>query len=85
VALDNYESPVALETAVKPVAPKNEPVAIAHPVILALGAERGWTAAERDLLRANHFTLAHLGPRVLRTETACVASIAIVKSSLGWL
>lgn len=85
VALDNYESPVALETAVKPAAPKTEPVITNQSVVLALGSERGWTAAERDLLRANHFTLAHLGSRVLRTETACVASIAIVKSSLGWL
>ena len=85
VALDNYESPVALATAIKPAATPNEPSTTNHKIILALGSERGWTAAERDLLRANHFTLAHLGSRVLRTETACVASIAIVKSSLGWL
>ncbi|MBK9990968.1 MAG: RNA methyltransferase [Verrucomicrobia bacterium] len=85
VALDNYESLVALEAAIKPVAKANESSTTGQAVILALGSERGWTAAERDLLRANHFALAHLGPRVLRTETACVASIAIVKSSLGWL
>lgn len=85
VALDNYESPVTLEACVTQATGRAEPHAINKPVVLALGSERGWTAAERDLLRANHFTLAHLGPRVLRTETACVASIAIVKSSLGWL
>jgi RsmE family RNA methyltransferase len=85
VALDNYESPLSLKAAAKPPASTNEPHAINQAVVLALGSERGWTGPERDLLRANAFTLAHLGPRVLRTETACVASIAIVKSSLGWL
>ena len=52
-------------------------------IILAIGSERGWSPAERDILRANHFTLAHLGPRVLRAETAVTAAIAIVKSHLG--
>lgn len=84
VALDNYESPVSLEVAVKPPASAKQSPAIGQ-VVLALGSERGWTTVERDLLRANQFTLAHLGPRVLRLETACVASIAIVKLSLGWL
>ena len=86
VALDNYESPEPLTAALKPritanVAPNTGAV---RPVVLALGSERGWTGAERDLLRANGFALAHLGPRILRTETACVAAIAIVKSALGW-
>jgi RsmE family RNA methyltransferase len=85
VALDNYESPVALAAAINSSGPTQKPSAIDQAVVLALGSERGWTAAERDLLRASHFTLAHLGPRVLRTETACVAAIAIVKSTLGWL
>ena len=87
VALDNYESPVALTIAIKPLATTSriEPLATGQSVVLALGSERGWTGPERDLLRANAFTLAHLGPRVLRTETACVAAIAIVKSTLGWL
>jgi len=88
VALDNYESPVSLAATVKLHATANttQTAAGGGPfVVLALGSERGWTGAERDLLRANGFTLAHLGPRVLRAETACVAAIAIVKSSLGWL
>jgi len=53
-------------------------------VVLALGPERGWSPAERDLLRSEGFALAHLGPRVLRAETAAVAAVAIVKSRLGW-
>jgi len=86
VALDNYEASASLATAIEPTLSPNATVAsgIARPVVLAFGSERGWTGAERDLLRANSFTLAHLGLRVLRTETACVAAIAIVKSTLRW-
>ncbi len=88
VALDNYEARSPLATAINPPHTANSPLSPAEnktPVVLALGSERGWTGNERDLLRAKGFTLAHLGPRVLRTETACVAAIAIVKSTLGWL
>jgi 16S rRNA (uracil1498-N3)-methyltransferase len=74
VALDNYESPAALAH-----------LDLAHPpaVALALGAERGWSAAERKLLLGRGFLLAHLGERVLRTETACIAAITLIKAKLG--
>lgn len=74
VALDNYESPQALSA-----------VAVAAPVALAFGPERGWSGAERELLRAQGFTFAHLGPRVLRSETAVIAALAIVRAKLGLL
>ncbi len=74
LALDNYESP-------QPFAAAN----VAAPVVLALGAERGWTARDREQLRAHGFTLAHLGPRVLRTETACTAALTLVRARLGLL
>ncbi|HEX3729472.1 MAG TPA: RsmE family RNA methyltransferase [Opitutaceae bacterium] len=77
VALDNYESPQALGACPLPKNPAG--------AALALGPERGWSAAERDLLRARRFTFAHLGPRVLRAETAAVAALAILKSRLGWI
>jgi 16S rRNA (uracil1498-N3)-methyltransferase len=54
-------------------------------VTLALGPERGWSTAERNLLRAQGFTLVHLGSRVLRLETAVVAAVALVRSARGWL
>lgn len=76
VALDNYESPSALSR----FDLTNRPA-----VALALGAERGWAPAERDLLRAHGFVLAHLGERVLRTETACIAAITLLKAKLGLL
>ena len=82
LALDNYESPAALsqtEIATRHIT--------ASPwerhVVLALGPERGWSARERDLLRARGFALVHLGPRVLRTETAVAAAVAVVKAKLG--
>jgi 16S rRNA U1498 N3-methylase RsmE len=34
-------------------------------------------------LRAHGFALAHLGPRVLRTETAVTAALALVKAARG--
>ncbi len=73
VALDNYEAaePLAhFETATLPAA-------------LAIGPERGWSAQERNALRAAGFTLTHLGPRVLRTETACVAGLTLLQAHLG--
>ena len=75
IALDNYESPSAL-TQLSDFEPA---------VALAFGPERGWSAAERDLFRAQNFTLAHLGTRVLRTETACIAALTLVKAKLGSL
>ena len=76
LALDNYESPQALGAVALPPAPSA--------VVIAIGPERGWSAAERDLLRAGGYAFVHLGPRVLRAETAAVAAVAIVKSRLGW-
>jgi RsmE family RNA methyltransferase len=72
LALDNYEGAIRLSQA-----------AVEPPVVLALGPERGWSARERDLLRGYGFEVAHLGERVLRVETACVAAIALVRAKLG--
>jgi len=69
IGLDNYEADRRLR-----------PMPGAPPVALAFGPERGWSAAERAMLRDGGFELAHLGPRVLRTETAVVAAVAIVKA-----
>lgn len=77
LALDNYEAAAPLATCLLPEG--------GSPAVLALGAERGWSAAERELLRHHGFTLVHLGARVLRTETACVAAVTLLKARLGWL
>ena len=52
------------------------------PVTIAIGGERGWSKSERDSLREYEFVLTDLGPRVLRTETACIAAVSIIKSQL---
>ena len=76
LALDNYEASAALS---------RTPAVAGQPVVLALGAERGWSAAERTQLSVGGFSLAHLGSRVLRTETACIAALALLKSQRGWI
>ena len=76
LALDNYEATVPFSQVA---------LSAGQPVVLAVGSERGWSAAERDLLRQQGFALAHLGRRVLRTETACIAAVALVRAKCGWL
>ena len=72
IALDNYE-------ATRRMGPGDAGARFA----LAFGPERGWSAEERDLLRSAGFELAHLGPRVLRTETAVVAALSLAKAGLS--
>ncbi len=74
IALDNYEATASLA---------DHPLARGQSVVLALGAERGWSAGERRTLRHASFALVHLGPRVLRAETAVTASLAIVRARTG--
>jgi len=76
VALDNYEATAPLSSiALSPDTP----------LTLALGPERGWAASERAALRAAGFTLAHLGSRVLRLETATTAALASTAAKRGMM
>jgi 16S rRNA (uracil1498-N3)-methyltransferase len=52
-------------------------------ILLAIGPEGGWNAFELDLLRAHGFHSAGMGPRTLRTDTACVALLAISHSAIA--
>jgi RsmE family RNA methyltransferase len=45
-------------------------------VLIAVGPEGGWTPYELDLFAAHGFEIFHAGPRILRTDTACIALIA---------
>ena len=54
-------------------------------VVLAIGPERGWSDRERGLFVANGFKPMLLGNRVLRTETACSAGLAVLLSRMGLL
>ena len=54
------------------------------PLAVLIGPEGGFSAEERELLRASSFvTPIPLGPRILRADTAAVAALAIVQAVLG--
>ena len=72
IALDPYEASQAL----------GEAVPNSTRAVLAIGPERGWSAAERALLLKNHFLLCHLGDRILRVESAALAGGMIMLSQL---
>jgi len=73
VALDNYEATDRLSQRFTATAGG----------VLIVGSERGWQSAERDALRSSGVPLAHLGERVLRTETACVVGLSLMLGNLG--
>jgi RsmE family RNA methyltransferase len=50
--------------------------------VLAVGAERGWTDRERDMLEEAGFVRLSMGKRALRTETACVAAAVLLMEKL---
>ncbi len=50
---------------------------------LAIGPEGGWTSEETTLFAESGWRAATLGPRILRAETAIIASLAIVTSLLA--
>jgi 16S rRNA (uracil1498-N3)-methyltransferase len=56
----------------------NEPDPAASGIMLAVGPEGGWTAAEIALFVRAGWHSATLGPRILRVETAVIAALAIV-------
>lgn len=52
-------------------------------IVLAIGPEGGLSAAERAQLRSAGFLGLRLGPRVLRTETAGLAALAVLQARYG--
>jgi len=54
----------------------------ARRVRLVVGPEGGLADEEAALLRAHGYQTARLGPHVLRTETACLAALAVVVGAL---
>lgn len=45
-------------------------------ILLAVGPEGGWTPYELEMFAACGFQTFHAGPRILRTDTACVALLS---------
>lgn len=48
-----------------------------------IGPEGGLSERERDVARQNGFESVSMGPRILRTETAAMASLAVLQSRWG--
>jgi RsmE family RNA methyltransferase len=56
-----------------------------HPderVLLAVGPEGGWNDFELKLLTAHRFHAGGIGPRTLRSDTACIALLTLVHDAL---
>ncbi len=52
-------------------------------VLLAVGPEGGWNDFELRLLDAHGFRPIGMGPRTLRTDTACLALLSLVQDALA--
>jgi 16S rRNA (uracil1498-N3)-methyltransferase len=52
-------------------------------VTVLIGPEGGLTDSEEELARTAGFTPVRLGPRVLRTETAAIAALALLQRNFG--
>ncbi len=48
--------------------------------LLAIGPEGGWTESEIALFASKGFSVFSLGPRILRSDTACIALIAVLNA-----
>ncbi|MBF0152453.1 MAG: RNA methyltransferase [Magnetococcales bacterium] len=53
------------------------------PLTLLVGPEGGWSDQERDLIHASGGLAISLGSRVLRTETAGMAALAVIAAAEG--
>jgi RsmE family RNA methyltransferase len=51
-------------------------------VLLAVGPEGGWSEFEQRLMQAHGFAAFGAGSRTLRTDTACIALMAVIQNAL---
>lgn len=79
IALDNVNPKSALTKFLEenPVEEKS--------VVAAIGSERGWTNAERDLLESRGFVRLGMGERTMRTETAATVAASIILAQMKCL
>jgi 16S rRNA (uracil1498-N3)-methyltransferase len=69
----------ARQTSLRTVLPAQPP----QQIVIAIGPEGGFTVDEVETARQAGFVAAGLGPRVLRTETAALVTLAILGYALG--
>lgn len=79
IALDNVNPKSALTKFLE-----ENPVE-AKSVVAAIGNERGWTNAERDLLESRGFVRLGMGERTMRTETAATVAASIILAQMKCL
>lgn len=78
----SWKSRILLDNVLKG-RPLSQAEGLTAPVAIAVGPERGWSERERSLLLEQGFLAHTMGPRVLRTETACSAAIAVLLGRMG--
>lgn len=76
------EAQISLAHALAP-APAAAGSIAAGDIVLLIGPEGGWSERELAAARQLGFRLCHLGPRILRAETAPLAALAIVQALTG--
>jgi 16S rRNA (uracil1498-N3)-methyltransferase len=54
-----------------------------RPITVLIGPEGGLSPEEQQAAVAAGFTPVRLGPRVLRTETAALAALAVIQQEFG--
>lgn len=54
-----------------------------HQLSIAVASEGGWSDAELKAAETNGFLAVHLGGRILRTETAAIAAVALAQHLFG--
>jgi 16S rRNA (uracil1498-N3)-methyltransferase len=69
----------ARQTGLKSVLPSEPP----NQIVIAIGPEGGFAPEEVDEARGHGFVAVGLGPRILRTETAALVTLAILGFELG--
>ncbi len=83
-AAGRADTPWADETSGAPAAASALAAVASGPWAVLIGPEGGFSPEERDCLRALDFAVAvHLGPRILRADTAAVAALTLWQSALG--
>lgn len=85
LGLSNDTAMIMLDNVVGAVPLSGVDLKCVEGAVLAIGPERGWSDRERSLFVANGFKPMLLGNRVLRTETACSAGLAVLLSRMGLL
>ena len=86
--LDGLSEPGGLRVVADPSAQTAVAAAVADRrrdgrVLLAVGPEGGWNSYEIALLQSRGFSPVGMGARTLRTDTACVALLAIIHSAIS--